>query len=504
MKARLPREYRATKDIEITNETILKELITELIEFKKCEAGTGVCTPNSRSFVGSYFMSPAYKVLKSECEEELWPFCNLICEALRQTIIIKEIADNSAAPNVLCNSFIDACEKASDKVFRMTGREYVLPASLYVDMYTLCRETSFLYLVEQSKLDTSGIAILTNIINLYTISSDYSSPMKTMIDAWLCEYKDVPRDPARAIAYKACMPRSHAFNRGDIFLPTDKERYPFVTEASPYESLNGSMDNLPIEELRKFFPDAESVDKVKISTLESFAKTMLATRAVESQWLEHRVKYMNDEYERYCSEAYNARVKYERNSNRQKSSKNEKEVVYVDKIVKDTSETDELRSKVQSYKAHISALEEELSTIKSSSDKVATLAEENAALKSYIECMESAEEVDDNTADLSSEDMAMLSSIKANLVLPDLKSLKVLQQMLPNSTFVYIPTSSMYKADPPKNCDVYLMCTGMCSHKSFYNWRGKVKDWNYTICPTAGIVNICKCLLAAYKGENHG
>lgn len=517
MKARLPDLSSKHADAD----TRLNFLINKLEGIKKIPSFSIYCSPETQCFTGEIARSSVSKYMYriTKCNENDNPEIRYVCEATRAfielVVNIYDSSDKEKYSSKLSEVLNDVC----DLCVKQTLQSYK-PIPVFVVATGIAQDSGLYAMLTQIETD---FELTMDILNIYArllysslMPDEFNRYIYYAVEAVLYEsnvlnYLNEHNCYATAQLYKGLVPREYSAD-GVVLHHMSKSKCPFVDEVLVYDSLTKNFVNCTKrEQLSFFYPNVEDMYPKKINSLHTEIMNKFYNSVLDYNFLIHMVStelsstILEEKY-RIKEEELNKRQKeYEqevRNRYRQKdssSTKQQQSIVYVDRVVTNNKEADELRSKLAKYKARIESLETTIHKLEQQSLDISTLRKENELLLEYINAEE--EEENEDSSELSNEDMELLSKMKAHLVVPDTHSLKQLRSILGNSNIVYTSEHSMFKQQVPSNYEVYLFCTGMCSHKSFYYWRNQVEDKNYTLCATVGIKSICKALLNAYKQE---
>lgn len=175
-----------------------------------------------------------------------------------------------------------------------------------------------------------------------------------------------------------------------------------------------------------------------------------------------------------------------------------KEVVREVKV--SDNEIDTLRQHNAKQAAYIGSLESELASLREYKKLADKLASENADLKEYIAAMEEPDEEDTVDSDeFTAEELAILSTIRAHIMVPDFPSLRELYKYLPNSEIVFMHERFSASFQMGTGKDIYILCTRMCSHSVFSKWKGIVRNKTWALVSQPGLKTICRKLLELQK-----
>lgn len=520
MKARLPNLTSNTH----SPDGDLNMLISALKAVKTIEPFRVMCTPKELPYFADYTVSSvsAYfsKLVNLNDNEDTNMMIQGICLAIHTYIMVLVELEQSSNPQKFAKDLSTELKRVCELSTKLTIAKYETPY-IHAPLLTYSRCTClhallvqiwsvfpwsididriFYYLLCMGVLPKEFCGYCISIVDSYLEGSDILGYLEDK------EYYSVIQ------LYKGLTPRKYRVGANPYIMTTMPEQFSYINEELVYDRFSKPMNALSkSEQLSFFYPNVKQWGSRKISEYHNaLVKALEDTTYILCSYIseisvsihcaqtELRCERVKEEAKQKVKDA----ERTVKNSNRiKKSSSNKAEVVYVDRVIKDTEEVDMLKSKNEKYLSRIASLESTIRTMEREQRDATKLQHENVMLTEYIDSL-NAEDVEDSTDELTAEDTQKLSALKAHLVLPDTHSLKALRSILPNAIISYIPRDSMFSQKVPMNCDVYLFCTGMSAHKSYYNWRSQVEDKNYVLCATVGIKAICKKLLGATLQED--
>lgn len=513
MKARIPDLSCADK----STDGRLHLLATSLKDLKDIPAFAIHCSAETQKFMGDITVSSISEYLnrlsKTEDGKEI---AHNLCKAFHAYITLIVQLNKSSDKEKYTKEICDGLKHALELSTRLTLKSY-FTNTLYEPLLVFIKDTGLSIFLVQLGIDFGWTLdmgeILYALMYMCILPKEYNMYVIGMIELMFDDFNTVSyleesKYYATTTLMKGLTPRKYSVN-GGVLMPMERSKYPFLDDKMVYDLVSTRFIDCSKKEQVSFcYQDTEQMSSRKISELQKYLVQrdyemnfqlceFVYTMSTDFSYMQTKVIYEKKkaDMDRQLAE----RERETRNKYRQKNTSTTKqEIVYVDRMVVDTSETDMLKSKLAKYKTRIETLESTVRELERSQLEYARLQKENRMLQEYMEAEESPEL---ETEELSEEDIQTLSKMKAHLVVPDTHSLKQLRSILVNSTIVYISKDTMFKQEVPSSYEVYLFCIGMCSHKSYYKWRNQVEDKNYTLCMTAGIKKILRCLLDAYKQE---
>lgn len=513
MKARIP-------DLSSTDKSTdgrLHLLATTLKELKDIPEFAIHCSAETQRLMGDVTISAVSEYLnKLSDSADGKDIAHCLCKAFHAYITLIAQLNKASDKEKYTKEICDGLKHALELSTKLTLKSY-FTNTLYEPLLVFIKDTGLSIFLVQIGMDFGWTMdmgeILYSLMYMCVLPKEYNMYVIGMIELMFDDFDTIAyleenKYYSTGILMKGLTPRKYSVN-GGVLMPMERSKYPFLNDKMVYDLVTARFINCSKKEQVSFcYPNTEQMSSRKISELQKYLIQkdyemnfqlceFVYNMSTDFSYMQTKVIYeqkkadMNRQLAEMEKEA--------RNKYRQKSAAPAKqEVVYVDRTVVDTSETDMLKSKLAKYKTRIETLESTVRGLERSQLEYTKLQKENKMLQEYIEAEELPET---ETEELSEEDIQILSKMKAHLVVPDIHSLKQLRSILVNSTIVYVAKDTMFKQELPSSYEVYLFCIGMCSHKSYYKWRNQVEDKNYTLCMTAGIKKILRCLLDAYKQE---
>lgn len=516
MKARLP----ALSTASTSHTGSLRELITILKSLKSIDEYKVIALPETRPFfsrettcsVSDYLIRVA-DIDRTKDEQNM---LDGICTSLHAFILILCAIEQSDEPEKYGAELHSALKHVCNLCSKLTVKNYSA-TSIHDSLLSFVMSTGFSIFLTQIWTDfrftMDECRILYYLLYLGIMPDGYRCQVLSVIESELILNKHIECMGSKGYyaALELCKgltPRKYKSTHG-LTTVVGKDLYPFIGEERIYDKLDKTFINCSKTTQVSFcYPNAETLPPRKISELQCkiirsehemvlILCSFISEISVDLNHMMNEVAYEQKQAELKQKAAYAEKAAKERYRIKNSQSTG-KEIVYVDRVVKDTEEVDMLRSKAEKYRSRISSLENTIREMEKKERDISALEAQN---KMLLEYMAAEEENEETTEELSSEEIQLLAKMRAHLVVPDTHSLKHLRSILPNSNIIYIPTNSMFNQSVPTSYDVYLFCTSLCSHKSYYNWHNQVEDKNYILCATAGIRNICRALVNAYKQE---
>ena len=225
--------------------------------------------------------------------------------------------------------------------------------------------------------------------------------------------------------------------------------------------------------------------------------------AVENATLQHDLKQATRNYDR---------VQKKFNSLQSEYSSIKDELVKAKEVIKEQSEVDSLKHSVltmqekletatrqnSAYKSRIKTLEERKSREEQLNNRVKSLQnrlDEAMHLNKMI--MDAPE---DDLVDLTDEELTILHSIKAHLIVPTMDSMRELQKFMPKSVFTFTTNDSNYRMRIQTGCDIFFFCLKFCSHGNYWQWRALLDNATNRCVALYSVNknNIARAIIARY------
>lgn len=225
--------------------------------------------------------------------------------------------------------------------------------------------------------------------------------------------------------------------------------------------------------------------------------------AAENATLQHDLKQATRNYDR---------VQKKLNSVQSEYNSIKDELTKAKEAIKEQSEVDSLKHSVLSlqeklntatsqnaaYKARIKTLEERKSREEQLNNRVKNLQnrlDEAMHLNKMI--MDAPE---DDLVDLTAEELTILHSIKAHLIVPTMDSMRELQKLMPKSVFTFTTNDSNYRMRIQTGCDIFFFCLKFCSHGNYWQWRALLDNATNRCVALYSVNknNIARAIIARY------
>ena len=486
-------------------------------------------------FAGLGNQYPVLNFLWDKVEE---PYRSAMLDAFNTTVMLAPILDGHTMEEiqklveVVEDHIAYLIEKEDCQTVSKTAHAIVVNHLFNSSLFALAIAAYNGVKIGNAEDDLDVVSVICELFYKFTVAGLYHTTFDDniylMIVGILARVK-VPNDARYCykLALKAAIPDKTALMRGTLGIPA---KSPVHTAVHEVPLLVQDGDPLYYEKrdfLRFFTPDFDkfktrALDDYYRSTARSYVKWMTAFTQVASSYDVALYTYQTyketvplSDYKTLSTE--HSILQKDHNKLLSANSKISKQleeaqtkiqaptIITTEKVIttQDTVELNHLRSKCAKLTQRLETQAAELAEVESLRSKIAELESELAEVRDFLNSSrDDVEEVVETISsdDFTQEELNTLYSMRAHIMVPDFPSLRKLYEYLPNSEIVFMHKRFTASFEVGSGKDVYLLCTGMCSHGVFERWENAVKHKNHGLVHKPGFKTICRRLLELQKG----